>query len=148
MIEEKENKLIEKYSSIGYKKTKLVKYHSNNEKGYVLKEKYFKSQCEDGWFQIIDACLNLIKNHIESNRNSKLKEDFKDFQIEKIKQKFGVLRIEANIEDSYISGVLSMAAAMSYRTCEFCGTTLDVIQWALDGRWVRSICNNCIKEKK
>ena len=100
-------------------------------------------ECDDGWFDIIDAALMTIHGHITS-RNNQIQSNIeyakdhdindpaypewrKDIelleypQVQQIKEKFGGLRIYLSNEDDYIHGIINMAEAIAVRTCEVCG---------------------------
>lgn len=62
--------------------------------------------------------------------------------IIQIKEKFGGLRFYIDGGDDTIYGMISLAEGMSYRTCEFCGTTENV------GRtqgWIITCCKSCLE---
>lgn len=54
-----------------------------------------------------------------------------------VKEKFGGLRFYYGGGDHYVSGLVSMAESMSYKTCEECGAPgeLDTSR-----SWVRTVC--------
>jgi len=61
--------------------------------------------------------------------------------ITQIKEKFGGLCFYISGGDDTIYGMISLAESLSYRTCEFCGTTKDV------GRtqgWITTCCKPCL----
>jgi len=60
--------------------------------------------------------------------------------ITQIKEKYGGLRFYYIGGDDFIGGLVRMAEYMSYRTCEFCGTTKDVGH--TEG-WIITCCKSC-----
>jgi len=54
-----------------------------------------------------------------------------------IKEKFGGLRFYYNGGDSTVKGIVAMAEAMSYRTCEVCGNVGE----QRGGGWIRVLCD-------
>jgi len=60
--------------------------------------------------------------------------------IIQVKEKFGGLRFYINGGDDYIYGMISLAEDMSYRTCEFCGSTKNIGQTS---GWITTICKDC-----
>lgn len=64
--------------------------------------------------------------------------------ITQIKEKFGGLRFYYNGGDDYVYGATSLAESLSYRICEYCGTTIDV---GLTQGWYSTICKTC-REKE
>lgn len=59
--------------------------------------------------------------------------------LQQVKEKFGTLRFYYEGGDDYISGLVSMAEAMSGCTCEDCGNTGE----RQGGGWIRTICQPC-----
>lgn len=64
--------------------------------------------------------------------------------FEQVKEKFGGLRIYARGYDEYVSGLLSMADAMSYITCEDCGKPGK----RGGSGWVATLCDECRRRNK
>lgn len=112
-------------------------------------------ECGDGWYDIIDALCGNIQSHVDwlfeqqtyKVRRGELKaEDVLPqdrFQVvaTQVKEKFGGLRFYTNFISDEISGMISMAESMSYRTCEVCGHP---------GRpnkegWISTLCDACRK---
>lgn len=60
--------------------------------------------------------------------------------ISQIKEKFGGLCFYISGGDNYIDGLISMAEAMSYQTCEICGSTKNVGK--TEG-WITVMCEDC-----
>ena len=122
-------------------------------------------ECDDGWFDIIDAALTTIQGHI-TNRNNQIQsniewhatrdigEPIPDWrretelleypQVQQIKEKFGGLRIYLSIEDEYIHGIINMAEAMAVRTCEVCGAKGTM----RGGSWLKTLCDEHHKERE
>ena len=59
--------------------------------------------------------------------------------VEQVKEKFGTLRFYYRGGDDYVRGLVSMAEAMSGRTCESCGNPAKT---GGEG-WIRTICPTC-----
>lgn len=101
-----------------------------------------------GWFEILDCFFVYARHHLSRWREvkeieHKLKasgeynekshgwtaeyftqnpnDPLLTTQVCQIKEKFGGLRIYYNGQDPYIDGLISMAEAWAYRTCEECG---------------------------
>jgi hypothetical protein len=62
------------------------------------------------------------------------------FQIDQIKEKFGGLRFYYSGGDDYIDGMTSLAESLSYRICEYCGTTKEV---GITKGWNITVCSTC-----
>jgi hypothetical protein len=139
MTDEKVSILVEKYSSLGVKKTNLVKYYKapDREEDFI--------DCGDGWFQLIDTALDLIKTHVDFFvKDEKLK---KEFKVEKIKNKLGLLRMNLSMyKDDYMHGVLTTISAMSRKVCETCGSTNNV-GYKPGSSWLTPICEDCLNKE-
>lgn len=68
----------------------------------------------DGWFNIIDQLCANIQSQIDWTCKDQV-------VATQVKEKFGTLRFYYNGGDEYISGLVSMAEAISAVTCETCG---------------------------
>lgn len=66
--------------------------------------------------------------------------------ITQIKEKFGGLRFYIDGGDDTIYGMISLAESMSYRTCEYCGTTNDKVGHTQG--WIITICEDCFKKEE
>ena len=62
-------------------------------------------------------------------------------RITQVKEKFGGLRFYIDGGDDEIYGMIGLAESLSYRTCEFCGTTKDVGQTQ---GWIITCCKACV----
>ena len=123
-------------------------------------------ECDDGWFDIIDAALTTIQGHIR-NRNNQIQSNIeyaKDHdiehpsypewrkevelleypQVQQIKEKFGGLRIYLSNEDDYIHGIIYMAERMAARTCEVCGAKGQM----RGGSWLKTLCDEHHEERE
>lgn len=60
-----------------------------------------------------------------------------------VKEKFGGLCFYVSGTTDEQSAFIHMAETMSYRTCEYCGTTKDAR--ARNDRWVRTLCSDCAR---
>lgn len=77
------------------------------------KHNLFFFECGDGWFDIINAALGLIKKRSTTN-NLRV-------TIVQVKEKFGTLRIYCSNGDEHTTTVTDIAELMSELTCELCG---------------------------
>jgi len=59
--------------------------------------------------------------------------------LDQVKEKFGTLRFYYSGGDDYISGMVTMAEAMSGTTCESCGSPGEQTR----GGWIKTICEPC-----
>lgn len=91
--------------------------------------------CGDGWYNILNQLMGNIQHHIDwKNRNGEV---VPQVTLDQVKEKFGTLRFYYTGGDEYISGLVSMAEAMSGCTCETCGAPGE----RRGGGWVRTLCN-------
>jgi hypothetical protein len=98
-------------------------------------------ECGDGWYNILNQLMGNIQHHIDwKNRNGEV---VPQVTLDQVKEKFGTLRFYYTGGDDYISGMVTMAEAMSGTTCEGCGNPGE----RRGGGWVRTICDTC-EEKR
>ena len=64
--------------------------------------------------------------------------------ITQIKEKFGGLRFYYNGGDNEIDGMVRLAESLSYKICEYCGTTINV---GMTQKWYSTICGKCREEE-
>ena len=73
----------------------------------------------------------------------------KVWQVEavQVKEKFGGLRFYVNGADETANAYIDFAESLSFRVCEYCGSTKDVSQTKTG--WIKTLCQECmIKPKK
>lgn len=95
-------------------------------------------ECGSGWFDLIYMSLSTIKAYLKLHPE-------KDFRFAQIKEKFAGLRMYSYNADDFISGVISLAEALSARTCEVCGNPGYVAKCD-GGYWVKALCDAHAKE--
>lgn len=66
-------------------------------------------ECGDGWYELIDTVSALLVDH-----NPKIR-------ARQVKEKLAGLRFYHTHPDDYTDGVINMADAVSFYTCEICG---------------------------
>jgi len=76
-------------------------------------------ECGDGWFNILDQLFKIIQQHIDLK--AKAGKEVTQVVAVQVKEKFGGLRFYYDGGDEKIFGMVRMAEAMSYKTCETCG---------------------------
>lgn len=118
-------------------------------------------ECGNGWFPIIDSLCHQIQEHIDWNNGIALDDDTNKLGLGKkkkrkktdrqlipqfvalqVKEKFGSLRIYYRGGDEYCRGLVSMAKAWSWCTCEICGKGGKRHVGHTAG-WIGSICDEC-----
>jgi hypothetical protein len=106
----------------------------------------------DGWFNLVDAACRRIQHHVDWKRKTEpfagmSDEEFDEIHqpvVAQVKEKFGGLRFYVDSCDDYTRGVVDMAESMSYRTCEYCGSTGHKTGTG----WIKTLCESCDKERK
>ena len=88
-----------------------------------------------GWYWLIDNLCNCIQNYIDDNNKPQA-------EAIQVKEKFGGLRFYLDGADDYIHGMVCLAEDMSYKTCEMCGSTKDIMHTV---GWVSTLCKNCYR---
>lgn len=108
----------------------------------------FGIECGDGWYEILSSLCFLINQHernIQGQTEYKQKENpdytsgYYPVIFQQIKEKFGGLRVYYGGGDDYVDGLVSMAEAWSYKTCEVCGERGKPNK----SGWIVTLCDNC-----
>jgi len=110
----------------------------------------------DGWYDIIDQLCGCIQNHLdwknaegqyEGSKKHRSEEELKNgvpqVKAEQVKEKFASLRFYYTGGDDTIAGMVSMAEAISERTCETCGASGK----RTSGAWMRTLCRKHADEE-
>jgi hypothetical protein len=129
----------------------------------------------DGWFDIIDMLCNNIQHRIDNaitqrkyaiewnkdvndpdydwadrsfvkRKERQVPELVEQVVATQIKEKFGTLRFYYSGGDDYFRGLESMAASMTSRTCEECGSP-GTSRSTKKQRWVRVLCEKHAEEQ-
>ena len=93
----------------------------------------------DGWYNILDTLCNQIQNHLKHNLRKDQDPPTVNVEATQVKEKFGGLRFYYNGGDDFIEGLVWMAEAISYRTCEECGSPGT----SNNTGWVKTLCPPC-----
>lgn len=104
----------------------------------IFSGKYGGFACGDGWFNIINLLCRNIQSHLD------WKPDVPQVVAQQVKEKFGSLRFYYQGGDEYISGLVSMAEAMTEVTCEECGSPGET----RSGGWIRVLCDKHEAERQ
>ena len=107
----------------------------------------FGVEAGKGWHDIISDLCFMIKQYeknIEGNNKYRISQnkepvEYYSVKFDQIKEKFGGLRVYFTGGDDYIEGLVSMAEAWSYKTCEVCGERGKPNK----GGWIVTLCDNC-----
>jgi ribosomal protein S27E len=125
----------------------------NRNKGMMETCMCWGFECGDGWYNILDQLMGNIQHHIdwkEKQRqwaidfNSKaapeemrpVPDAIPQVTLDQVKEKFGSLRFYYTGGDDYISGMVTMAEAMTEVTCETCGKPGTQTK----GGWIKTAC--------
>jgi len=95
-----------------------------------------------GWFDILKSLCYEIKQyeeHLVNESSQRYKKDYVPVKFDQIKEKFGGLRIYYSGGDDFIDGLISMAEAISYKTCESCGNKGK----PNESGWIVTLCEDC-----
>jgi hypothetical protein len=123
MDQQLQNQLFEKYPQ----------FFTNKDKGIQFSCMAWGIECNNGWYEILASLCWMIRQHednkiwtkkyFEENDPEKLKQEPEYFPVkfDQIKEKYGGLRLYFSGGDEYVEGLVSMAEAISYKTCEVCG---------------------------
>ena len=119
------------------------------------REKYPRTQIKSKFWRIVFQKLNHLFRY--QKRIYKFLNKFKrklkkenlpapHVDIVQVKEKFGSLRFYINGGDDYIYGMIDLAENMSYRTCETCGSTKNIVQTTRG--WISTICKECLDKTR
>lgn len=135
MDQELQNKLYEKYPQ----------FFSNKDKGIKSSCMAWGCDCGNGWFDILSSLCWMIKQHEDNIRwqteykqqqDATYSSDYHDVKFDQIKEKYGTLRVYFSGGDEYVEGLVSMAEAISGKTCEVCGNKGK----SSGGGWITTLC--------
>ncbi len=102
-----------------------------------------------GWWHIIETLCANIQGHINwKNRQRellivnnpfsiKIPEEVPQVVLQQVKEKLGGLRFDYEGGDDKIDGMVQMAEAWAYKTCETCGEAGKLRK----GGWIRTLCD-------
>ena len=131
MTEELENKLFEKYPKIFAGKDKPI---TQNLMGFGF-------ECSDGWYWLIDRLCSSLQFRIDNppwNKDGKV--EVPQVVATQVKEKFGGLRFYVESATPEQHAVISFTEALSYYTCELCGSTKDI---GHTQGWITTMCKEC-----
>lgn len=95
---------------------------------------HFLNEVPVGWHDLVrDTHKQIIKVDPE-------------YRIRQIKEKFGGLRFYMSTTTPYIDGAISLAEAVSYTQCEYCGQSSN--RGLPQKGWVKTFCDDCYKKYK
>lgn len=94
---------------------------------------------DDGWYTLIDSLCSCIQHHIDQRKG-----EVPQVEATQVKEKFGGLRFYYIGGDAYVDGLITLAQALSYRTCQICGNPGRVTA----GSWVYTYCQAHADENK
>jgi len=121
-----------------------IQSHINNPP-YVYK-KTFRVYCLRAWNSLVRIChlpLRWICYGSMYEQGPKIQQ----VVAAQVKEKFGGLRFYYEGGDDVVKGMVCMAEAMAYRTCEDCGVMNEVVNQNSDG-WIKTTCPACSHSQK
>lgn len=101
----------------------------------------FGWECDIGWYDLLEQLLEHIDHYFEH----KYKGVPEGFTIVQIKEKFGGLRFYVHGGDDTVYEIIRFAEALSYRTCESCGSNQNIMR---SKGWIVTACKTCIETKE
>ena len=137
MDQQLQNQLFEKYPHL----------FTNKDKDIMSSCMAWGIECNNGWYDIISSVCWMIKQHEDNDRwqtefkqktDPEYKSEYYPVKFDQIKEKYGGLRMYFSGGDEYVEGLVSMAEAISYKTCEVCGNKGDA-------KWIRNYKINFLK---
>jgi len=111
--------------------------------------------CGDGWFNIIDCLCFTLQAHVDQltvdwdlhkdkvEKPKWLLEPIPQVEATQVKEKFGGLKFYVDSSDDYILGAINFAEALSYKTCEDCGSRGETNKVG----WISTLCVPCREER-
>jgi hypothetical protein len=123
------------------------------QRNWAIKYNEMAAQAKAGNFDLFEEENKSLTD--EEYKNKKLAEiiagDFRvlpesipQVTLDQVKEKFGTLRFYYTGGDEYISGMVTMAEAISGCTCEGCGNPGE----RHGGGWVRTLCTACEEQRE
>ncbi len=64
-------------------------------------------------------------------------------KIAEVKEKFAGLRVYCHYEDDYVEGLVRFSEAISYKTCEHCGSPGK--REKPSGYYIKTVCSDCME---
>jgi hypothetical protein len=128
MKPELEYKLYHKYPAI-FRQRKLPMSESNMCFGFEF---------QNGWYDIIDNLCQQIQDYVNAGNCDQV-------EATQVKEKYGQLSFYIAGGDDFVYNLIDAAEDLSYKTCEYCGTTKNV------GRtigWIITCCKKCHSENR
>ncbi len=113
-----------------------------------LVEKYPKifemikgTECNDGWYWLIDNLCKHIQSYIDNNL-----ENTTQVVADQVKEKFGTLRVYYHGGDDYqyIDGFVSHTEFLSGKICEYCGSNKNI---GYTKGWITTCCKECFEKE-
>jgi hypothetical protein len=105
------------------------------------------AQAKAGNFDLFEEANSITDEEFKNKRLAEIiagdfrqvPESIPQVTLDQVKEKFGTLRFYYTGGDEYISGMVTMAEAMSGTTCESCGNPGK----QTNGGWIKTICEPC-----
>lgn len=97
---------------------------------------------ESGWNKIVEKALTKIEAHLATVPQ----DEEHTFQIDQMKEKFGVLRWYATVYDDVIPKIIIDAEDESEKTCMLCGKEGSLHKKSSGGFWMLTLCPECAEK--
>ncbi len=99
----------------------------------LLKEGF---ECQDGWLDLLSDCAERIKSHLHKQGDTTY------FEIRRVQQKMGDLRISLFGGDNYIRAIVRETECKSRSICELDGNPANGL-YVCAPCWFRRLCQHC-----
>lgn len=92
--------------------------------------------CGDGWYDLIDLLCGQLQSMTDNNPHAP--DRFPQVVAVQVKEKYGGLRFYVRNASDYQDGMIQMAEAVAYKTCDVCGKAGK----PNDGGWIKTRCSD------
>ncbi len=128
MKRELQNKLFQKYPGL----------FAQKDLGPMHSLMCFGIETPDSWFDIIDQTCGLIQKYVDDSK-------IQQIEFAQVKEKFGSLRMYANLYDDTVEDIIDNATRLTEHICARCGSMNDVKSTV---GWIEYLCRDCYSERK
>lgn len=94
-------------------------------------------ECGNGWYNLIrELCLEINKHDLN-----------KGVRVDTVKEKLGGLRFYIGTGTSEIHDLIEEAEGKSYKICEVCGKPGRLMDIGCMSTWLRTLCDDCRRNR-
>lgn len=101
----------------------IIKFQERIERRFpeLFAKNYGGFEINTGWLTLVETLCEMIHNNHLHKQKYAPDDYYEPVVVEQIKEKFGTLRFYYSGGDEYVNGLVSMAEAISGKTCDVCG---------------------------